>query len=807
VFQGGGVRGIAYVGALKAYVEHGPGFAQVKRVMGTSAGGITAALVASGMDPSVIGNLLAETDMTSFMDLENAPLLEDLQTIAQGSLGAVFGKIFNHMRDKAFHDLKHFKFPDLSLSSVLGSYIKQNAMDTVKKIYAGAGLNTGEKLRKWIEEVLKKQTGIPYITFREWRELFVNNPKKRYKHLYLVCTELTEDGFKPQVFSSEDAASDDLIISDVVRCTTSIPGVFQAHRIHRKTSRGDRFPESDTLYIDGGLLRNYPIDYFDRAKYQTELGSDELEDYPFFNSRTLGFSLRTPKKIVEQTGPKVIKGSADVIRSILYGFYYAENTYAEMRGTDHYRTIYIDDLGMATTDFSINDVNKEKLRESGFKATQIFFSEKNGIAKPYMGGLEEIEEIKVSTPVSPIQGSSKGAKLTSYSKPSHLAEDKPVLSDSHQESGAETKPTSSTPKTENNAIKGEKNNEFVTGWSQWFERYQGAIQTFFTATVGGVIVDQARRMLGFRIGPLGAAASELSADSHPMASWYEEMRAGEGVQQSSTIPSAALHESLPKLDSEPYHARVPDKKQNQGPEKLSSTASINSSFNQSLSGNEYLSVVVPYVGYFVRKHSPVTLPWNEARPLTLEEKAQLKQYQAKIPQLQKRWSSQQQSTAAKSGMFEGELRAAQQYLDYLGATIDNALKTGNTTTAVYEEMEDRFTQLEKLLKQVSRANHELRQINKHVRTQSSRELRRKGEVSVESQAVEIQRDVVNGQVTHRFLSPEDVADRLSSATNSTTLSSLRTPLSFWEQRSSKFGGEQPIAQVEVEEQPKLGTGQ
>jgi len=54
VFQGGGARGIAYVGALKAFVESGKWFSSVA---GASAGAITAALVAGGAKPDELGDL------------------------------------------------------------------------------------------------------------------------------------------------------------------------------------------------------------------------------------------------------------------------------------------------------------------------------------------------------------------------------------------------------------------------------------------------------------------------------------------------------------------------------------------------------------------------------------------------------------------------------------------------------------------------------------------------------------------------------------------------------------------------------
>jgi NTE family protein len=67
VFEGGGVKGVAYVGALQALDERGilPG---VRAVAGTSAGAITAALVAIGTPWEELQQTLLHLDFTVFDD-------------------------------------------------------------------------------------------------------------------------------------------------------------------------------------------------------------------------------------------------------------------------------------------------------------------------------------------------------------------------------------------------------------------------------------------------------------------------------------------------------------------------------------------------------------------------------------------------------------------------------------------------------------------------------------------------------------------------------------------------------------------
>jgi NTE family protein len=65
VFEGGGVRGVAYAGAVSVFEQNG---AQWQRLAGTSAGAIAAALLAVGARARDLLQILAKTDFRSFLD-------------------------------------------------------------------------------------------------------------------------------------------------------------------------------------------------------------------------------------------------------------------------------------------------------------------------------------------------------------------------------------------------------------------------------------------------------------------------------------------------------------------------------------------------------------------------------------------------------------------------------------------------------------------------------------------------------------------------------------------------------------------
>ncbi len=95
VLSGGGVRGIAHLGVLKALKNTGVKF---NVITGTSAGAIVGAFYSAGIDPEVTFNVFLKTKLLRFV----RPAL--------GSLGLIHvektGEIFNQFLPKNIEDLK-----------------------------------------------------------------------------------------------------------------------------------------------------------------------------------------------------------------------------------------------------------------------------------------------------------------------------------------------------------------------------------------------------------------------------------------------------------------------------------------------------------------------------------------------------------------------------------------------------------------------------------------------------------------------------------------------------------------------------
>ncbi len=130
VFEGGGVKGIAYAGALSQLESLGL-LSNVKRVAGTSAGAITATLMALGYSPIEIGNIIGKTDFNKFQD-----------------------NTFLYIRD-------------------------------IIRLITKYGWNKGESFSKWIGELIKEKTGNSETTFGQLKSICPIE-------LYVVCTNVSK---------------------------------------------------------------------------------------------------------------------------------------------------------------------------------------------------------------------------------------------------------------------------------------------------------------------------------------------------------------------------------------------------------------------------------------------------------------------------------------------------------------------------------------------------------------------------------------------------------------------------------------
>lgn len=314
VMEGGGAKGVAYGGALIELESRGI-LSQIQRVGGTSAGAIQACLLSVGYSGEEIAKIIAETPIETFNDG-----------------GTVFGA------GKRF--LKKF-----------GWYEGKSFLGTVKKL-------------------VTDKTNKPDLTFAELHELAKVVP---FRDLYVTGVNLSKQ--KLEVFSYETYP--DMRICDAVRISMSVPLYYKAVCVNPKGLIIENPIPSDNcnIFVDGGLLHNYPIDIFDQTKYLSN-AADTTENKPIFNSETIGLRLERCEQIDHETHLKEGLAPYDIqdfktYVSALYNVV-TENV-SRPKPEDTTRTIYINDNDMNARIRKISEEEKHKMMLCGRMGVIEFF--------------------------------------------------------------------------------------------------------------------------------------------------------------------------------------------------------------------------------------------------------------------------------------------------------------------------------------------------------------------------------------------------------------------------------------------------
>jgi len=312
VFQGGGVKGSAYGGALAKIEELGI-LKNVVRVGGTSAGAITAAILALGCDAAQTSAIINSIDYASFQD----------------GRGCILAKLLRFVRT--------------------------------------FGLYKGDAFLGWIEALVAEKTGKRKTTFAELRTM---SPQGRpSRDLYVVASNLTTN--KPEIFSAE--TTPDVPIALAVRMSMSIPFFFKCV----KGPKGAVMVDGGVIYnypIDlfdaTGYLAN-PANGIPKPGAHAR-GPGE----PCVNRETLGLRLgeaaNAQEDEKEEEAPQKIDNLFNY--SLALVSYMRKNAQMlHLEPADWSRTVYIDSSPAKVTEFHISPAKVQKLLSNGRSGAEAYF--------------------------------------------------------------------------------------------------------------------------------------------------------------------------------------------------------------------------------------------------------------------------------------------------------------------------------------------------------------------------------------------------------------------------------------------------
>jgi NTE family protein len=312
VFEGGGVKGIAFAGAIAA-AEEEAGVQEWVNVAGASAGAITASLLAVGYDAEGIRQALAKTEYRRFADY--------------GFGGRYIGGAINYFRVRGF--------------------------------------TPGDYFKEWLADRFEEKLGKRDPTFADVvrddlpPELSPEECEKAKYRLRVIASDITSGRMLVlpddiEEFEDEKGrpyVKDEFPLVEAVRMSMSFPFVFSPVTLYQ---RGKPY-----YIIDGGLLSNFPIWLFDS---------------PNPKRPTWGFRLHGgegPERLPYRPIPRLFWGRA-LFKAMFFSAMEAWDRRQVGRVTTA-RTVSIATRSIQTTNFDLTKKQADDLYRWGYEESKRFF--------------------------------------------------------------------------------------------------------------------------------------------------------------------------------------------------------------------------------------------------------------------------------------------------------------------------------------------------------------------------------------------------------------------------------------------------
>ena|GEM_PF-791937 len=297
IFQGGGAKGYAHVGALKAAEERG---IQFIRYAGTSAGAIVAALAAAGYTADEIYDPERVAGERGILDINIDDLLDAQQYGRVRSIMEEFGNVrkIANPRDGIIGWWQRTKREQpLAFMRWVKFGIRHRA--SFLHVNRHFGMVEASPVTDWLDNILKAKLGTAHSpTFRDIG-----------MKLKIVAANLRTG----EVHQFGTRGDENLPIAPAVMASACFPFFFQPVSI------------AANMFVDGGLVSNLPVWLFDDER------DDDTRHLPTFGFRLINDTLLADEK----ASPKSFFGfGRRIMQTLLSG---ARNL--EERRVDYYHAI------------------------------------------------------------------------------------------------------------------------------------------------------------------------------------------------------------------------------------------------------------------------------------------------------------------------------------------------------------------------------------------------------------------------------------------------------------------------------------
>lgn len=240
VFEGGGAKGSAFVGALTALQAAGH---RTRRLIGTSAGAITATLLAAGYNPE---------DMLAAVNEKQPNGKPRFATFMDHPRGSDFAQAQKDASDTA-HVLQSVHLPAIADRTLINLLLDTPLYPTLFSIVECGGVFAGNAFLAWLIEKL----AVKGVTADDTLATF---QAKKKVDLSVVASDTTD--MEMLVLNPRTAPNVPIVWA--VRMSMSIPMIWREvvwqdawgpYRGRKKTGN---------IIVDGGVLSNFPIRLIDQ---------------------------------------------------------------------------------------------------------------------------------------------------------------------------------------------------------------------------------------------------------------------------------------------------------------------------------------------------------------------------------------------------------------------------------------------------------------------------------------------------------------------------------------------------------------
>ena len=320
VFEGGGIRGLAYAGAVKVLEEKNV-IQNIEKVAGTSSGAITALMIGLDYSSHEIDSILYSLKIQQFNDGKN-----------------IFGKVRR-----------------------------------LKKEY---GIFKGDRFENWLSKLIENKTGNPNLTFFQLHQLHLSN--KKFKDVFCVGSNISKQ--KLQIFSWQHTP--DMQIKTAIHISMCIPIFFKPVAIDSNWNAVSIKNTKSTydLYVDGGMLCNFPINMFDTCvKEDNPLLCEDVK----YNHQTLGLKLESAEQIEQfkknntAIAPYKITSVNEYVMALINLTTETLNRKTPGLKNETGRTIYINYNDIFGKPRKVSAETKKILFDNGVSATETFLQNPN----------------------------------------------------------------------------------------------------------------------------------------------------------------------------------------------------------------------------------------------------------------------------------------------------------------------------------------------------------------------------------------------------------------------------------------------